>query len=152
MLDDKNLNSNKKKKIVVSKKIKIREIRNYILEQTIDKNSFSKTKIGKNKILKEKVLIKIINIKDNIYTSKIKQNIEIIRHLHHKNILQLYEIIETTNKLYIITQYCDITLSKYIINQKNNFNESDICKLFQQIINCIEYLYLSNIYYSNIKL
>ena len=75
-----------------------------------------------------------------------------MRHLHHKNILQLYEIIGTTNKLYIITQYCDITLSKYIIDQKKNFNESDVCRLFQQIINCIEYLYLNNKYYSNIKL
>ena len=151
MLDDKYTSSNQKKKIIVAKKIKTRDIGNYILEQTINKNSFSKSKIGKHKILEEKVQIKIINIKENSYISKIKQNLEIISHLHHKNILQLYEIIETTNKLYIITQYCELTLSKYIIDQKN-LNESDICRLFQQIIDCFEYLYLSNIYCSCIRL
>ena len=150
MIDNKIADSNKKKKIVVTKKIKTGEIGNYILEQTIDKNSFSKTKIGMHKILGEKVQIKIIKVKDNLYISKIKHNIEIMRHLHHKNILQLYEIFEEKNKLYIITQYCELTLSNYIMNQKK-LNESDICRLFQQIINCFEYLYLCDIFLSCIK-
>ena len=153
MFEYKNIVQNKKKRIIVSKKNKYKEKGNYILEDTIYKNPFSKIKIkiGENKITGDKVVIKIIYKQNNLLLSKIKKNIEIRRHLYHMNILQLFEIIETNNKLYIISEYCNEgTLSNYILKRKS-LSEKESCKYFQQIINCLEYLDLSNIYDFYIK-
>ena len=151
MFENRNLYPDKKKKIIVSKKIKYVEKDNYILGETIYKSTFTKIKIGIHKITNEKVAIKIITKQNNPYLSKIKNNLEIIRHLHHKNILQLFEIIEENNKLYIVMEYCEKGTILNYINDNNNITENEICRLFQQIINCAEYLKLCNISFNNIK-
>ena len=151
MFENRNLYPDKKKKIIVSKKIKYVEKDNYILGETIYKSTFTKIKIGIHKITNEKVAIKIITKQNNPYLSKIKNNLEIIRHLHHKNILQLFEIIEENNKLYIVMEYCEKGTILNYINDNNNITENEICRLFQQIINCAEYLNLCNISFNNIK-
>ena len=134
MLESKNKIQNHKKRITVSNKIIYLENTNYILEDTIHKNQFSKIKIGINKITGDKVAIKIINKQNKSLFSKINNNVNIIRHLHHINILHLYEIIVTNNKLYIVMKYCKKgTLSDYIA-EKKYLSEKEACKFFQQII------------------
>ena len=135
MLESKNKIQNQKSRIKVSKKIKYIENSNYILEDTIYKNPFSKIKIGINKITGDKVAIKIVNKQNKSLLSKICKNINITRHLHHINILQLYENIEANDKFYIIMEYCKKgTLSNYIAVKKN-LSEKEACIYFQQIIN-----------------
>jgi len=151
MFENRNLYPDKKKKIIVSKKIKYVEKDNYILGETIYKSTFTKIKIGIHKITNEKVAIKIITKQNNPYLSKTKNNLEIIRHLHHKNILQLFEIIEENNKLYIVMEYCEKGTILNYINDNNNITENEICRLFQQIINCAEFLKLCNISFNNIN-
>ena len=145
MLESKNKIQNQKSRIKVSKKIKYIENSNYILEDTIYKNPFSKIKIGINKITGDKVAVKIVNKQNKSLLSKIYKNITITRHLHHINILQLYENIEANDKFYIIMEYYKKgTLSNYIAVKKN-LSEKEACIYFQQIINCLEYLNLCNI-------
>ena len=149
------------KKIIVSKKNKFKQKGNYILENTIGEGAFAKVKLAKHIITGEKVAIKILpkrnltstnkTIKNNNNISKIKKEINILRRLHHKNIIQLYEIIETENNLYIIMEYCEgKELFDYIVKRKR-LAESEACRYFQQIINGVEYLHLCNITHRDLK-
>ena len=151
------------KKIMVSKKNKSRQKGNYILEETIGEGAFAKVKLAKHIITGEKVAIKILpkkNIESNISptnninsnnSSKIQKEINILRSLHHKNIIQLYEIIETKNHLYIVMEYCEgKELFDYIVNRKR-LSEREACRYFQQIINGVEYLHLCNITHRDLK-
>ena len=140
-----------KKIVVVQKKNKKRG--NYILEETIGEGAFAKVKLARHIQTGEKVAIKIIN-KEEIYNfdiKKIKKEINILQRLKHKNIIQLYEIMETHKNLYIIMEYCEgKELFEYIVKRKH-LTEREACRYFQQIINGVEYLHLSNITHRDLK-
>ena len=91
------LQENDKKIVVVQKE---KKKGNYILEETIGEGAFAKVKLGKHIQTGEKVAIKILN-KEKIFNfdiKKIKNEINILQRLKHKNIIQLYEIMETKKK------------------------------------------------------
>ena len=139
------------KKIVVVQKGKKKG--NYILEETIGEGAFAKVKLGKHIQTGEKVAIKILN-KEMIYNfdiKKVKKEINILQRLKHKNIIQLYEIMETKKNLYIVMEYCEgKELFEYIVERKH-LTEREACRYFQQMINGVEYLHLSNVTHRDLK-
>ena len=162
-ISNNNNDTQKNKRIIVSKRTKVKQKGNYILENTIGEGAFAKVKLAKHIITGEKVAIKIlpklnfttdsnpINKSSNNNISKIQKEINILRRLHHKNIIQLYEIIETKNNLYIVMEYCEgKELFDYIVKRKR-LTEREACRYFQQIINGVEYLHLCNITHRDLK-
>ena len=154
-IKDRIIQDNDKKIVVIQKKNKKKG--NYIFEETIGHGAFAKVKLAKHIHTGEKVAIKILN-KEEIYKSenesdikKIKKEINILQRLKHKNIIQLYEIMETNKNLYIVMEYCEgKELFEYIVNRKH-LTEREACRYFQQIINGVEYLHLSNVTHRDLK-
>ena len=136
------------KKIEINKKSE--EIGNYILEETIGEGGFAKVKLAIHKQTNEKVAIKILN-KELIDINKIRKEIKILQRLKHINIIQIYEIIETKNKLYIVMEYCENQDLFSLIKHKYHLTEIESCQYFQQIINGVEYIHLSNITHRDLK-
>ena len=136
------------------KKIKIKKspkkIGNYIIGEKIGEGAFAKVKLGKHIPTGEKVAIKILN-KERIDISKIKKEIKILQRLKHINIIQIYEIIETKKHLYIVMEYCDGQDLFSLIKSKHHLTEIESCNYFQQIINGVEYIHLSNITHRDLK-
>lgn len=105
-------------------------------------------------LTEEKVAIKVLN-KRKIETvsdvERISREIRILKCLHHPNIIQLYEIIESTSKLFLVTELAERgELLKYIKKRKV-LPESEACRFFQQMISAIEYLHKLNICHRDIK-
>ena len=147
----------KNNKIIVQNKF-CRKKGNYYLEETIGEGAFAKVKLGIHIPTGEKVAIKILN-KDHLFEGspesndiqKIRKEINILKRIRHKNIIQLYEIIESKSNLYIIMEYCENKeLFDYIISKKY-LKEKEACRFFQQIIDGVEYLHLSNITHRDLK-
>ena len=152
-------------KIMVQKKITKRK-GNYILEETIGEGAFAKVKLGTHIHTGEKVAIKILNkeklfeeaLEDNLANGiegcdiqKIRKEINILKRLRHKNVIQLYEIMESKTNLYIVMEYCEgKELFDYIVRHKY-LSEKEACRFFQQIIDGVEYLHLSNITHRDLK-
>ena len=137
-----------------SKKIKAKKppkkIGNYIIGETIGEGAFAKVKLGRHIPTEEKVAIKILS-KERIDINKIKKEIKILQRLKHVNIIQIYEIIETKKHLYIIMEYCSGQDLFSLIRSKHHLTEIESCKYFQQIINGVEYIHLSNITHRDLK-
>ena len=115
----------KNNKITVQNKF-CRKKGNYYLEETIGEGAFAKVKLGIHIPTGEKVAIKILN-KDHLFEGspesndiqKIRKEINILKRIRHKNIIQLYEIIESKSNLYIVMEYCENKeLFDYIISKK----------------------------------
>ena len=158
-------NKDKDRKIMVQKKIQ-RKKGNYILEETIGEGAFAKVKLGTHIHTGEKVAIKILNkeklfeeaLEDNLANGiegcdiqKIRKEINILKRLRHKNVIQLYEIMESKTNLYLVMEYCEgKELFDYIVRNKY-LSEKEACRFFQQIIDGVEYLHLSNITHRDLK-
>ena len=127
---------------------------NYEYIKDISSGSFGSVIKAINKNTKEEVAIKIINkLSDKIDICKIKEEINILKRLNHKNILKYYEYIETNGNIYIIMEELKGgTLKDWIKKNKNeNINEEKISLIIKNILSAISYLHNMNMCHRDIK-
>ena len=76
----------------------------------------------------------------------------ILKLVKHRYIIQLYEILQTPNHIFIVMEYCDgKDIMDYILS-KNFLSELEALKYFQQLINALFYLHSQNIAHRDIKI
>ena len=79
------------------------------------------------------------------------KEINIQKILFHPYLTQMYCVIEKTENIFIITEYCSKgDIISYLLDN-DTFDESSACKIFQQIISSLEYLHKNNICHRDIK-
>ncbi|OMJ69287.1 hypothetical protein SteCoe_33028 [Stentor coeruleus] len=133
---------------------KERDIGDYTISKTIGEGTFGKVKLGFHKMTGEKVAIKILEknrIIDVADIERVSREIHILKLIRHPNIIQLYEIIETPSRLYLIMEYASSgELFDYIVAQ-TRIKEQEACKIFQQVIAGIEYIHKLNVVHRDLK-
>ena len=91
---------------------------------------------------------RIVQKEDKI---RIDREIKVLKNLRHPNIVHLYSVIETEEKIYLIMEYAKgKELFDYIVNKKK-LSENESCLFFQQIISGIEYLHKIKYVHRDIK-
>ena len=118
----------------------------------IGKGKFATVFLGIHEETKEKVAIKQMK-KSALNTKEVLSNeIKIHKKLFHPNICKMYCVIENENYFFIITEYCSKgDILKIIIEQEDKFEEQKSNKIFQEIINALDYLHKNNIAHRDIK-
>jgi 5'-AMP-activated protein kinase, catalytic alpha subunit len=110
-----------------------RKIGQYILGKTIGEGTFGKVKIGKHILTNAKVAVKILEkskIADVADYERVSREIHILKIVQHPNVVQLYEIIETQKKLYLIMEFCaGGELFDYIVKHQR-VQEKEACRFF----------------------
>lgn len=116
----------------------------YELLRTLGKGSFGRVKEAIHLLSGEKIAIKIMEkarIKKEDDQDRIRREISILSKVHHANIVQLYEVIETKEYYYFVMECAEQgELSAYIENRKK-LPEKEACKFFQQLIGAVNYLH-----------
>lgn len=79
-------------------------------------------RLGTHVFTSEKVAIKILEkekIKEQADVTRVMREIQILKIVRHPNIVQLYEIIETSRQLFLIMEYASGgELFDYIVRKK----------------------------------
>ena len=107
-----------------------------------------------NTYINEKVLIHIYP-KEGLFTNPnevtfMNNQIYLMKILNHKNILQLFEIIETRTHTFLIFEYFQgMKLSDYIIKKKK-LSEDESLKIYKELLSAL--LYLKEMYICNLNL
>ena len=138
------------KKFVIPSKIK-----SYKIEKEICQISSAHLCLATNINIKEKVLIKIYDkeiIQHNFdEISLINNDIFMMRLINHKNILKLYEIIESPSYIFLVMEnFNPIKLIDYL-KSKKKLSEDDSLKIYTQIISVLLYFNEMNIGHLNIN-
>ena len=140
-----------------AKKIKVGS---YIMDNSkvLGEGAFGKVISGENTYNKEKVAVKIlekamiIENDDEDDFIRVQQEISILKKLKHKNVVQLYEIINTEKNLYLVTELCEKGELYDQVLLKKRLDEMEACKYLQDIIDGLEYLHSQDIVHRDIKL
>ena len=72
--------------------------------------TFGKVRLGTHILTGEKVAVKVLEkskIKDKKDVERISREIKILKKLHHPNVVQIYEIIETEKELFMIMEHAN---------------------------------------------
>jgi len=132
-----------------------RNIGSYIIGNTLGEGAFGKVKLGTHIHTGEKVAIKILDKKkmqeDPDDISRVQSEIAILKKMKHKNIIQLYEIMESTRNIYLIVEYCEEKELFDYINDKGRLSEAEALKFFQELIDALDYLHCQNIVHRDLK-
>ena len=134
----------------------IKQIGNYTLGAEVGSGAFGKVVLGKHYLTGETVAIKIL---DKMILSQtpedyelVRQEISILKIVKHKYIVQLYEILQTPQHIFIVMEYCEgKDLMDYILT-KTRLSELESLKFFQQLINALFYLHSQNISHRDVKI
>ena len=113
---------------------------NYILGKTIGEGTFGKVTIAVHIPTKEKVAVKILEksrIKEQADIRRVNREIKILKKNRHPNIIQLYEVLDTQNSVYLIMENADGgEMFDYIVAHRH-VPERQACIFFHQIIDGI---------------
>ena len=150
--ENKNKNSSEKNLPKLIKKNLIKGP--YILGEIIGEGNFATVRLATQIKIGEKLAIKIIN--KNKITKKsdiirIKKEISILKKIRHKNIIQIYEVMESNQNVYIVMENCEgKELFEYII-KNNKLKEIEACRIFRQLINGVDYIHSQGIIHRDLK-
>ena len=108
-------------------------IGSYRITRTLGQGTFGKVKEGIHLFTGQKVAVKILE-KDKITdvndVERVAREIHILKLVRHPHIIQLYEIIETPHRLYLIMEHCCNGELFAYITSKTRLKEEEACRLF----------------------
>ena len=105
--------------------------------------------------LNEQYIIKVIRKSklDTIDLESIRNEVDIMKEINHKNIIKLITSFENFEYIYLVTEYFDncTSLVEYIKKFNYVLEEHKISKLIKQIFEVIEFMHKKHILCRNIK-
>ncbi len=129
-------------------------IGNYHLGETLGEGTFGKVKKGTHVITQESVAVKILEksrIVEAADIQRVMREIKILKKVHNPNVIQLYEVIDAPDQIYLVMEYLNGgELFDYIV-RKQRLSEPNACFIFHQILDGVEYLHKNFVIHRDLK-
>ncbi|XP_061735193.1 serine/threonine-protein kinase SIK1 [Nerophis ophidion] len=125
----------------------------YEIIRTLGKGNFAVVKLAKHKVTKTQVAIKIID-KTRLNPSnleKIYREVQIMKLLNHPHIIKLYQVMETKDMLYIVTEYAKNGEMFDHLTSNGRMSEAEARKKFWQILTAVDYCHQHHIVHRDLK-
>ncbi|XP_047513228.1 uncharacterized protein LOC125055060 isoform X5 [Pieris napi] len=126
---------------------------NYELEKTIGTGNFAVVKLATHVITKSKVAIKIIDKsrldEDNL--KKTFREIAIMKRLRNPHIVKLYQVMESTHTLYLVTEYApNGEIFDHLVS-RGRMPESEAARAFAQMVAAVGYCHANGVVHRDLK-
>ncbi|CAH1798334.1 unnamed protein product [Owenia fusiformis] len=133
-----------------------KKVGNYLLGKLLGEGSFAKVRLGVHVLTREKVAIKIINKKlvtKRDYVKKyFRREATILQRLDHPNIVRLYEVLETDNSYYMVTEYVEGESLHDFMNNRKHLREDETRLFMRQVISAVDHMHRTGVVHRDIKL
>ncbi|KAK4764340.1 hypothetical protein SAY87_013778 [Trapa incisa] len=126
----------------------------YRLGRTIGEGTFAKVKLAVDGRNGRQVAVKIINkqmVTQCNLKSQVQREIRTMKLLHHPNIVQIHEVIGTKTKIYMVMEYVPGGQVSDKLSYAGKFNENYARKLFQQLIDAVDYCHNRRVCHRDLK-
>ncbi|XP_054471034.1 serine/threonine-protein kinase SIK1 [Anoplopoma fimbria] len=125
----------------------------YEIIRTLGKGNFAVVKLAQHKVTKTQVAIKIID-KTRLNPSnleKIYREVQIMKLLNNPHIIKLYQVMETKDMLYIVTEYAKNGEMFDHLTSNGRMSEDEARKKFWQILTAVDYCHRHHIVHRDLK-
>ncbi|KAK7153802.1 hypothetical protein R3I94_007228 [Phoxinus phoxinus] len=125
----------------------------YEIIRTLGKGNFAVVKLARHKVTKTQVAIKIIDKTrlNSANLEKIYREVQIMKLLNHPHIIKLYQVMETKDMLYIVTEYARNGEMFDYLTSNGRMSENDARKKFWQILTAVDYCHQHHIVHRDLK-
>lgn len=125
-----------------------------MLGETIGKGTFGKVKLGLHLLTGEKVAVKMLEKKRIVQAAdveRVAREIKILKRNRHQNVIQLYEVIDSPDRIFLIMEHVDGgEMFEYIVAH-HRIREPEAAFLFRQIVDGLAYLHSNEITHRDLK-
>lgn len=126
----------------------------YRLGRTIGEGTFAKVKLGVDTTNDQYVAIKIIDkhmVLETNLKSQVQREIRTMKLLHHPNIVRIHEVIGSKTKIYVVMEYVSGGQLSEKLSYVKKLSEAEARKLFQQLIDAVDYCHNRGVYHRDLK-
>jgi len=125
----------------------------YELGQELGRGGFSIVREGRNKSTGEKVAVKFIEKKfvDQEELKLLQREIDIMARVQHRNVLRLFEIFDTDQKLSLVMELVNGGELFYKIVDKGSYSEVEARDIVRQLVEGVDYLHNQGIAHRDLK-
>jgi serine/threonine protein kinase len=126
----------------------------YTLGATIGTGHFAVVKLARHVFTQKEVAVKVIDKTklDDISKAHLFQEVMCMKLVQHPNVVRLYEVIDTPNKLYLILEFGDGgDMYDYIMKHANGLNETIARRYFRQICRALKYCHEMRVCHRDLK-
>lgn len=113
---------------------------NYELIKTVGEGSFATVKIATHRFNGQQVAIKIIDKtklpEDSRGMDLLRESL-IMKQIDHPNIVQLFEVIESTKKLYFVLEYASGGEVLDEIMERKTYTEDEARRIIRQVVSAL---------------
>lgn len=118
----------------------------YDLLNEIGRGGFSTVYQCQNRITKEIYAVKAIDLRplrlrENFDPKRLRREVDIMKGLHHPNIIQFQDVYENENHLLVVMEYAPGKELFDVILEKRKFSEDEAKPIFYQIASALAYMH-----------
>lgn len=114
----------------------------YVIKETIGSGGFAKVKRGEHRLTGEAVAIKIMDkagLGEDLPRARLE--VETLKKLRHQNICQLYQVVETEEKIFMVLEHAQGgEVFDYIV-ARDRLKEPEARQFFRQILAAVAYVH-----------
>eukprot|EP00727_Mastigamoeba_balamuthi_P012755 m51a1_g8101 putative myosin light chain kinase (415) ;mRNA; f:84027-86682 len=125
----------------------------YTIGKEIGRGGFSVVYDGVEKATQKKVAIKVIDKKkqEADQLKLLEREIDIMKRLKHPNIVELYEVFNTSQYIYMVMEYISGGELYDQIVARGSFTEADAANLIKQVLSATEHMHEHGIAHRDLK-
>eukprot|EP00607_Mallomonas_marina_P008044 CAMPEP_0182417790 /NCGR_PEP_ID=MMETSP1167-20130531/2209_1 /TAXON_ID=2988 /ORGANISM="Mallomonas Sp, Strain CCMP3275" /LENGTH=881 /DNA_ID=CAMNT_0024591555 /DNA_START=232 /DNA_END=2877 /DNA_ORIENTATION=- len=92
-----------------------------------------------------------LRLREKFSPTRIRREVDIMRSIHHPNIIQFVDVFETMDQLLVVMEYCPGKELFDVILAKKHMTEDEAKPYFSQIAQALNYLHSKNVIHRDVK-
>ncbi|KAL4233108.1 hypothetical protein ACF0H5_007793 [Mactra antiquata] len=132
-----------------------KKVGNYVIGKTFGEGSFSKVRLAKHVSTGEKRAVKILPKKTVLNQCDVRRRflreVRSLRQITHENVVQLFEVMETSRNYYIVLELLPGDNFKEYLRKRKSLPEDESRYYMNQISDAINYLHMNDIVHRDLK-
>jgi len=131
-----------------------KRVGDYLLGRTLGEGTYAKVKYGQHRRSGEAVAIKILDksqLEADDMVEQIKTEITILKHLKHRNVVDLKEVMASEEKIYMVMELVPGGELFDKIVAEGCMNEAQARKVMHELMDALSYCHAQGIYHRDLK-